>query len=150
MEELFFFNQTQALFIYLFIYFCLFAFSKASPVAYGGSQARRSSRSCSCWPMPQPEQHRSQATSMTYTTAHSNARSLTHCARPRIEPETSWFLVRFVNHWATMGTPKELVFTCLCFSFFLSFFWPSLQHAEIRRPGIELLPQQWQCQIPNH
>ena len=28
------------IFIYLFIYFCLFAFSRAAPAAYGGSQAR--------------------------------------------------------------------------------------------------------------
>ena len=28
------------LFIYLFIYFCLFAFSRATPMAYGGSQAK--------------------------------------------------------------------------------------------------------------
>ena len=34
---------------------------------------------------------------MTYTTAYSNAESLTHCARPEIEPETSWFLVGFVS-----------------------------------------------------
>ena len=27
-------------FYYLFIYFCLFAFSRAAPAAYGGSQAR--------------------------------------------------------------------------------------------------------------
>ena len=26
-------------------------------------------------------------------------------ARPGVEPTTSWFLVRFVNHWAMMGTP---------------------------------------------
>ena len=31
--------------------------------------------------------------------------SLTHWARPGIEPTTLWFLVRFVNRWATMGTP---------------------------------------------
>ena len=34
---------------------------------------------------------------MTYTTAHSNTRSLTHWARPGIEPTTSWFLVRFIS-----------------------------------------------------
>ena len=34
---------------------------------------------------------------MTYTTAHSNAWSLTHWARPGIKPTTSWFLVRFVS-----------------------------------------------------
>ena len=44
---------------------------------------------------------------MTYTTAYSNARSLTHWARPGIEPVSSWMLVRFVNWWATMGTPYE-------------------------------------------
>ena len=33
----------------------------------------------------------------TYTTAHSNTRSLTHWARPRIEPATLWLLVRFMS-----------------------------------------------------
>ena len=33
---------------------------------------------------------------MTYTTAH-NARSLTHCARPGIEPALSWVLVGFIT-----------------------------------------------------
>ena len=28
----------------------------------------------------------------------------------RIEPATSWFLVRFGNHWAMMGTPQHLLF----------------------------------------
>ena len=35
---------------------------------------------------------------------HSNASSLAHWARPGIETATSWFLVGFVNHWATSGT----------------------------------------------
>ena len=55
--------------------------------------------------MPQPQQRQIQAASATYTTAHGNARSLTHCAKPGIEPATSWFLVRFVNNWAMTGTP---------------------------------------------
>ena len=33
----------------------------------------------------------------TYTTAHGNAGSLTHWARPGIEPATSWFPVGFVS-----------------------------------------------------
>ena len=65
----------------------------------------RSNWSCSCWPTPEPQQLGIQASSATYTTAHGNARSLTHWARPGIELVTSWFLVGFVNHWATMGTP---------------------------------------------
>ena len=34
---------------------------------------------------------------MTYTAAHGNARSLTHCIRPRIEPVSSIILVGFVT-----------------------------------------------------
>jgi len=42
---------------------------------------------------------------LAYTTAHGNAGSLTHGARPGIEPRTSWFLVGFVNHCAKTRTP---------------------------------------------
>ena len=38
-----------------------------------------------------------QASSATYTIAHSNVRSLTHWTRPGIEPVSSWMLVRFVS-----------------------------------------------------
>ena len=62
--------------------------------------------SCSCQPTPQPQQHRIQAASVTYTTAHGNPKSLTHWARPDTEPASSWMLVRFVNRWATIGTPE--------------------------------------------
>ena len=45
----------------------------------------------------QPQQGQIWATSVTYTTAHDNARSPTHCIRPGIEPASSWILVRFVS-----------------------------------------------------
>ena len=48
--------------------------------------------------------------SATYTTAHGNARSLTHWARPGIEPAISWFLVGFLDHCAMTGTPKCMYF----------------------------------------
>ena len=35
--------------------------------------------------------------SVIYTTAHCNAGSLTHWARPWIEPASSWMLVRFIS-----------------------------------------------------
>ena len=57
----------------------------------------RSNRIYSCWPTPEPQQCKIWAASVTYTTAHSNARSLTHWARPGMGPSTSWFLVGFVN-----------------------------------------------------
>ena len=59
----------------------------------------------SCQTTPQPQQHQIWAASVTYTTAYGNARSLTHWARPGIEPASSWFLVRFVNPCAMTGTP---------------------------------------------
>ena len=46
-------------------------------------------------PMPQPR--RIWAATATYTTAHSNARSLTHSARPGIELVSLWMLVRFLS-----------------------------------------------------
>ena len=53
-----------------------------------------------------------------------NAGSLTYWARPGTEPATSWFLVRFVNHWATMGTPFCPFFNWVVWFLFLFFyFW---------------------------
>ena len=69
--------------------------------------------------MPQPQQRQIQAESGTYTTAHSNARSLTHWARSGIEPAASWFLVRFVNHCARTGTPCPFLNCIICFVVFL-------------------------------
>ena len=57
----------------------------------------------SFWPIPQPQQCGIQATSVTNTTAHGNAGSLTHWTRLGIRPTSSWILVEFVNHWM-MGT----------------------------------------------
>ena len=90
-----------------FFFFCLFAFSRAIPAAYGGSQARGLIRAVSRRPTPEPQQCQIWATSVTYTDTHGKARSLTHSARPQIEPATSWFLVRFANHCATTGTPSR-------------------------------------------
>ena len=39
-----------------------------------------------------------------------NAASLTHWARPGIEPTCSWTQVRFLTHWATMGTSNFFFF----------------------------------------
>ena len=60
--------------------------------------------------MPQPQQLGIRAKSATYTTAHGSTESLTHRARPEIEPVSSWKLVGLVNRWATTGTPGILIF----------------------------------------
>ena len=66
-------------------------------MTYGGPPARGSNLSYGCWPTLQPQQHRIWAVSVTYTTAHSNIGSLTHWARPRFKPASSWMLVNFVS-----------------------------------------------------
>ena len=81
----------------LFIFYSYFLLFRAAPVAYGSSQAKGLIGAVAAWYMPQPQPHEIWASSATYTTAHSNARSLTHGARPGIEPETSWFLVGFLS-----------------------------------------------------
>ena len=89
----------------LFFFFCLFvslSFSRTT-AAYGGSQTRGLIRAVAAGLQPEPQQCGIWAAPATYTTAHGNAGSLTHWARPGIKP--SWFLVGFVNHWATTGTP---------------------------------------------
>ena len=96
-----------------YFYFVFLAISWATPAAHGGSQAR---------PMPEPQQRRIRASSATYTTAHGNAGSLTHWVRAGTEPATSWFLVGFVNHWATMGTPIiAVLFYFILFYLFIYF-----------------------------
>ena len=45
--------------------------------------------SCNCQPTPQPPQLWIWATSLTYTTACGNARTLTHWAMPGMEPTSS-------------------------------------------------------------
>ena len=61
---------------------------RAAPAAYGGAQARGLIGAIA------PSLHHSHRNarsepSATYTTAHGNAGSLTHGARPGIEPATS-------------------------------------------------------------
>ena len=87
------FFSTKVTFLSCFCFCLLF---RATPVTYGGSQARGWNRSYSCWPMPQTQQCQIQAESGIYTTAHGNSGSLTHWARSGIEPTTSWFLVGLV------------------------------------------------------
>ena len=63
-------------FSFLFFFFSLF---RAAPMAYGDSQVRGPiGATAASHSRPQPQQHRIQATSVTYTTADGNARSLTH------------------------------------------------------------------------
>ena len=82
---------------------------RAAPVAYGSSQAKGQTGDVVA-DLHHSHSNASNARDLscvwTYTTAHGNAGSLTHWARPRTEPATSCFSVGFVNHCATTGTPR--------------------------------------------
>ena len=79
-----------------FFSFVLFFPFKAAPTAYGSSRLGVESV-LQLRPTPQPQQQGTQALSAAYTTAHGNTRYLTHWARPRIEPASSWILVGFIS-----------------------------------------------------
>ena len=99
------------IFTYLFIFLFFLSFCHFLGHSHGiwRFPGEGSNWSYSCRPTPEPQQLGIRAAFATYTTAHSNAGFLTHWARPGIEPATSWCLVGFVNHYATMGTP-ELIY----------------------------------------
>ena len=73
---------TWCAFHYLSFFFLSFFFLfTATPMTYGSSWARG--------------QIRASAAGLCHS--HSNARSLSHQARPGIEPASSWMLLRFVS-----------------------------------------------------
>ena len=74
-------------------------------------------RSCSHWPTPQLQQHRIWAASATYTTGHSNARSLTHWRRPGFEPASSWMLVKFTSTEPQGNSSKYTLIDVIFFLF---------------------------------
>ena len=80
-------------------------FFKATPAAHGGSQARGLIGAVATSPCQSHSNEGSEPHPWPYTTAHGNARCLTHWARPGIKPTTSWLPVGLINLCATTGTP---------------------------------------------
>ena len=94
---------------FIFLIFCLSIFSRASPTACGSSQARGLTRAV--------------ATSLHYS--HSNARSITHCARPGIEPISPQRQCQILNLLCYSGNSHPATFITipsLELYFFLTFF----------------------------
>ena len=80
-------------FYFILFYFLLF---RAAP-RHMEVPRLRSNQSYSYRPMSQLQQLGIRAMSVTHTTAHGNARSLTHWVRPGIEPASSRMPVRFIS-----------------------------------------------------
>ena len=133
-----------------------------------------SNQSYSCQTTPEPQQLGIWAMSSTYTIAHGNTRSLTHCVRPGVEPASSRILVSlfllchkgncfcFLNRQVCSFT---VLFICL-FSFYSCTcgIWKSQARGRIRAAagvydtamttpdmGYICNPRSrfWQCQILN-
>ena len=98
--------------VIIIIFFSVLSLFRTALAAHGGSVW-----SCSFRPTPPPQLHKIWAMSATYTTAHSNAGSLTHWTRPGIEPETSWFLVGFVFAAPRLELCYSYYFILCCCSF---------------------------------
>ena len=64
-------------------------------------------------PVPQPQHHQIQATSVTHATACGNAGFLTHWVRPGIKPASSWRLCWVLNPLSHNGN-STFVFFNLC------------------------------------
>ena len=74
-----------------------FFFFRATCMAFGNFQARGRIGAVSCQPTPQAQQHQIRATSVTCTTACSNAESSTHWTRPGIKPASLQRLHQVLN-----------------------------------------------------
>ena len=70
--------QASSSFFFFFLSFCLFAFSRATSHGIWRFPGEGSNWSYSRQPTPEPRQLGIRVASATYTTAHSNAGSLTH------------------------------------------------------------------------
>ena len=109
---------------------CLFVlFFRATPMAYGSSQARGWIGATAAEPTPQPQHYQIRAVSLTYTTAHGNARSLTHWAGPGIEPASSWILVRFTSTVPQQELPPYIFFSLILYLCLFTISLSILQNA---------------------
>ena len=87
----------EPLIILLVFFFFFFFFFRAAPMGYGNSPARDQIGTAVVSHSHSHSNLGPKLCLQPYTTAHGNTRSLTHWARPEIEPSSSWILVRFVT-----------------------------------------------------
>ena len=107
---------------YFFLSFCIFQGCTRGIWRFSG---QGSNWSYSHRSTPEPQQCGIRAMSATYTKVHGNAGSPTHWARTGIEPATSWFLVGFINHWATYVWIFFVKWsTCVLFFYYKWIFFP--------------------------
>ena len=97
-----------------FLFFFNFFLFRATPSAYGGSQARSLIGATAAGLCQSHSNTGSERCLWLNTTAHGNAGSLTHWAEPGIEPTTSWLLVKFVSAAPWWELPELSIVSCRC------------------------------------
>ena len=118
----------QAMFFGTFfvcLLFCLVLLFRASPSACGSSKAKGHIRAIAAGLHHGHSNVGSEQRRVTYTTAHSNTGSLTHWARPGMEPVSSWIPVGFIS----TELQRELLWNV---------FWHSLRSALFCPPPLQL------------
>ena len=105
-----------------------FLLFRAACIAYGSPQTRGQIRAVAAGLHHSHSTLGSKLHPATYTTAHDNARSLTHWVRPVVEPASSWMLVGLV----TAEPQQELPPLTLC-------FFP-ISHSSLFAPSNPLKP----------
>ena len=130
-------SQEHKCFEWVFLFVCFLYFFRATPSAYEISQAR--GRIGAVASAAGHSHSHSNVLPATYTAAQGNARSLTQCVRPGIEPESSWIwiLVGFIS----AGTQQELFF--FFFFFFLRKRSVISERPSIRYKATFALLKQW-------
>ena len=108
---------------------------RATPVAYGSSQARVKLE-LHLLTHPQPQQCGIQTTSATYTTAHGNAGSKIHWVGPGINPASSWIPVRFLT-----TEPQRELHSCADLQLGADVWQTDLLITSVQgHPSLQLLP----------
>ena len=92
----------MALWETLFLF--LFCFLEPHLVAYGSPHARGWIRAADASLLHSHMQCQIRATSVVYVIAHGNSESITHWARPGVEPAYSWILVSFLTSESQRNT----------------------------------------------
>ena len=96
------------LFYFILFYLFIFVFSWTAPAAYGGSQPRGPIGAIDAGLR---QSHSNAGSVCDLHHSSQQHRILNPLSEAGIESTTSWFLVGFVNHCTTMGTPVSLFLT---------------------------------------
>ena len=114
-------KDNKDILILFFVQFCFLLFQGCT-CGIWKFPGQWSNRSCICQPSPQPQQCQSRAASVTYTSTHRNAASLTHCVSPGIDTASSQMATSQVQNLLSHNMNSQDILILLFFFFWFFFF----------------------------